>query len=239
MLVCVVPGNVKEFVMDKELREEVKIDTGLAHLPSVNDESRASGKQDPMYKDEHCDLYREFGLEWPADISKFKHICFNGMNPRTSEVVILMDAMFPAAEAQPDGHEFFDANPSMKRILALEAGKYKSPWKVVPLTITGQTQLMVRSKIGDKARLRRMEIAEMFSLIGWFPDVWGPETARLHDVLDPALASSLTGNAFSAFHVGPVLLAFLGTMCSPSIDPPIEEAAATLVSDDSEEEFSD
>ena len=75
--------------------------------------------------------------------------------------------------------------------------------------------MLVRvKKAEDGILLRRVSILELFSLIGWFPDCWGVDTAKC-DVLDIVLASSFVGNACSAFHVGPVCMAFLAAAFQP------------------------
>lgn len=156
-------------------------------------------------------------MPWPPRVSEYKHIAFRGLGQRAAELVILVDHMFPSAVSDPIGFSFFDANTSTKRIFTTDAeGNYKSPWKPFPCTITAQTQLIVRENLGSILghSIRRADICEMFSLIGWFPDAWVQPTDEFRDILDINLASSLVGNAFSAYHIGPVLLAFLAAIFS-------------------------
>jgi hypothetical protein len=76
----------------------------------------------------------------------------------------------------------------------------------------------------DTSQIRRADISEMFGLIGWFSEHWGPDTIGLRDVLDEGLASSLVGNAFSAFHVGPVLFSRSASTFAKGCDPESEDA---------------
>ena len=55
---------------------------------------------------------------------------------------------------------------------------------------------------------------ELFSMIGWFPEVFSTETHHIRP--DLALAASFAGNAFSAYHLGPVLLAACAAHASPA-----------------------
>ena len=201
-------------------------------------------REDPSYHSEHCELFRESCLSWPPNLSDFSHINMAGMNQRVAEVVVLMDHMFPVevgTNITKITFEFFDANPSMKRLITRDTeGNYKSPWVSHPNTLTGQTKLIVRTiDPAPKAsvNVRRVDIAEIFSFIGWFPDAWSHRTPELA-ALDILLASSLAGNAFSAFHLGPVMMAFLasaipGAMCGGDID-----VAREVVTDDDQGEHS-
>ena len=173
--------------------------------------------QDPSYKTEHCEIFREMKLSWPPCYADFGHIDFAGMSERVAEATIMVDKLFPA----PAGAvvlQFYDANPSLKRLLVADSeGKLKDVWRSHPMTLTGQSQLIFRykhPKVGKDICIRRVNIAEMFALIGWLFDSWGPETHCLLE-LDMSLASSFAGNAFSAYQIGPTLMALLPSVFAP------------------------
>ena len=193
-------------VLDHEERDSTTARVGLRSLDCF-DAPVKSGKQDPCFRTEHCEIFRESNISWPPDRSAYLHIDFRGMGERVGELIVLLDTLFPFPVGP--GIQFLDANPSMKRLLMTNSeGKYKDPWKPYPGTLTGMTQLVLRARHDEELTVRRVEIVELFSMIGWFDDMWGSSTKDL-DVLDIGLASSLVGNAFSAFHAGPAMLAFL------------------------------
>jgi hypothetical protein len=183
--------------------------------------------QEPMYKEEHCTYFREAGLLWPPDLDKADQICFDGLGNRASESVYFVHKQFP-----PDaGHhanefgalEFFDSNVNLKRLMAVDAqGKYKSPWHSYPLCISSQTQLIVRHTLNDVVTVRRAGALELFNMIGWFPDSFDAINECPGSLLEVGFATSICGNAFSAYQVGPVMLAFCSAAGSIA-NPPAEE----------------
>ncbi len=84
--------------------------------------------QDLNYKGEHLEMFREHGLSWPARLSDYPNIKFDGLGTRSAELVILADKMFPPSLTDT-GSEFFDSNSSAKRLLAQGPdGKIRNPW---------------------------------------------------------------------------------------------------------------
>lgn len=161
------------------------------------------GKKDPNYQQEHCELYREHNLAWPPRFPDIEDIDFAGLCRRSAELLVLLHHIFPPKE---DGFSFIDTNASTKRFFSNvnPDGSVKDPWRPHPFTITSQTQLIVRRKSGQSVSLRRVSTVELFALIGWCYEHWADCSGI---ALDEAKASSLVGNAFSGYRVGPVLLA--------------------------------
>ena len=229
-------------IMDQPERESKK--------PSVN-------KLD-AWKLTHYSLFQTYAIDWPADKSKFPHICFSGMFDREAEVVILCDIIFAPRSVM----EFMDINPTVDRLLQgcidEETGIVKkSPWRATPPTLTGSTKLAIRMLVDTdtqnnslenheppaayqrRRKIRLAEGFEYFRLQGWDDSMWTPvQPSDLPDCpMDYIeLLSNLAGNGWSAFHYIPVQMSLLATIgryhkgLDPSV-PCIQEA----LEEDSEE----
>jgi len=136
----------------------------------------------------------------------FDHIYVGSLGRRAAEIVVLIDAMFPGPRFDGTNtvFEFIDVNPDLKRILVADSsGQYKSPWRSNPCTLTGKSQVVVRITDADGCIVRQVASAELFAMCGWYPSAF----KRGISLPDVELSSSLCGNCFSAFHIGPVLMA--------------------------------
>ena len=105
--------------------------------------------------------------------------------------------------------EYLDVQKSMKRLLNYNVdGSMKNPWLVDRIQgLTGHSKFVVRYVETDTGtlKLRPLLAAERFALQGWFSDGLRVPTQFAH----PLLPASLTDNVFSAYHIGPMLMATL------------------------------
>jgi hypothetical protein len=208
---------------------------------------KAEAKRDFSYKDVHLDLYRENKLQWPPSLDdpRYSHIHWGSLGRRACEVVLLFDHMFPAA-ARKEGLpiiEFVDVNPDVKRTLVqTSSGEYKSPWRSHPMTLVGSSQIVVRVFDKDGVSIRQLTSSELFALCGWFPSSF-KVGVPLPDVV---AAASLCGNSFSAYHLGPIIMALFGIVstapCAKAYTDILRTdlaAAQAASSSDGDEEFRD
>ena len=81
-----------------------------------------SNTEDPKYRDEHSEFFRISGNTWPPKFSvEGDRFCFLNVSERVGEFMFLMDQVFPVDVSDVAGGanrlEFFDAGPSMSRVL--------------------------------------------------------------------------------------------------------------------------
>ena len=108
------PGQPSDFAtVDADQRKDILKNLGLGPWTAP----RAwSCKAEPQYKDDHCAFYREHGMEWPPNRGAFREVKFEGMTDRVAELTIFSNHVFAAPET--DGAlEFFNANPTIKRLM--------------------------------------------------------------------------------------------------------------------------
>ena len=161
------------------------------------------------------ELYREFSIPWPPalDCGIDENINFGSLTLRASEVAFFFHKVFGLHARTEDELEegrmlceFVDVNPSVKRLAQRDTNnKLKSPWRPYPPCLSGQSKIVMRWKEGKVTRLRPLAPVEYFSLIGWPPQAFAEGTCLATE----SLGANLCGNAFSAFHLGPVIVALL------------------------------
>lgn len=183
--------------------------------PNGDSHPKKKPKSDCAYKDEHFQVFQMFGIEWPP--SKFPaHINTASLSPRQAECVLAIDKHFDPSGALV---EFVDVNPTISRILGLSSNKegkdVRNPWSATCPTLTAQGKIVIRytDTSTNKLVIRALQPYEVMAIIGWDPAFWkvGEVASQF---MDGELCSSLAGNAFSAFAVGPVLSVALSTMGS-------------------------
>ena len=187
-----------------------------------------SKKDDPGYKNDHLELFRNHGMRWPVDfrvVETRSHIIYSGLMPRECELVVFLDKVW---EPQHD-FEFIDVNANSTRIVSkyLKDGNGpkldddETPWRVeTPPTLVGSQTLVVRHRLHPSEMeqfapkthcLRLLESFELFRLQGWSDSYWNTSSviADTHEQLERL--SNITGNGYSFAHYLPWTLALLST----------------------------
>ena len=104
---------------------------------------------------------------------------------------------------------YADLNVSIGR--HLDVGRSGSPWKAVLGTLVGSSIWCMRTTNADNEHsYRLLQARELFSLIGFSHD-------RLHAAPEEyATSVSMTGNAFSGFHVASLQVALMCAIGAPA-----------------------
>ena len=214
--------------VDTDLRRSEASKVGLPILHGAGLRLSKRPKKDLGWKLEHKELFDEFGLPWPVDITQlgkdYPQIIFDGLSHREVEACIFLHSVFPPPEA-PDEKpmlEFIDINPTVTRIIGgclspdnLGTTK-RSPWVFgKPGTVVGSMKCVVRVTTAADSHLRCLDGIEYFRLIGWEDRDWKPLAvwgSIFEDVfqLTEGLAN-LAGNAFSAWQWIAFQMAILST----------------------------
>ena len=127
-----------------------------------------------------------------------------GLPQRSRELTYIMHRKWD----MPDGvdYQFLDVNPSFERV-----SRSGDPWFNRTIsTITGSMKAVVRHRVttatsGSPAIIvRPVHGLELMSLAGWAP---GDYAVYDDSTANHATLSSLAGNAFSAYAIGPILAA--------------------------------
>ena len=193
---------------------------------------------DFKYLEEHNEFFRAIDVKWPPSLVAYPHVCTTGMFERHVEVAIFLDCCYPR-DPTIEGPEFIDANHSLGRIMGRSAHDCtkedfkKSVWTSQVPTITSMSSILMRWIPPDAkpdVMLRLLTGVELMSVIGWSQVMWAPNTSA-EMLADNSTLTSLAGNAFSGYSIGPMLL--LGIMltgASPDMFQPVL-AARTAVSD--------
>lgn len=218
------PMDITRFVvLDDADREKIRVAQGF---PLAEAGAARCTKAEPGFRDEHCELFKHAGLEWPPSLTELAlnnlRYKLGGLGERCMEVVYFMDQHFPphGPLLQTPQLEFMDVNSSLARLLNWQPGsgeekfaELRYPWCGSPRTITGQSKIVMRTaQAGVPSSVRLLEGWEVMALIGWSPNMWkkgGP-------FVQPEVMCNMAGNAFSGFAVGPVLVATLALMGRPS-----------------------
>ena len=127
------------------------------------------------------------------------------MSRRSQDTAYLLQMAFPMGDKPV---EFFDANPSLKRLMGPDFER--NPW-MGPHgpTITGSGTIMMRRKmdIPDSIQVRHLAGVEVMQMSGW--DVSQFISTSIADLPTSTLLSNLAGNAFSAFACLPLIFSVL------------------------------
>ena len=171
-----------------------------------------------IFEEEHLHAYREAKLAWPPDEAQHADICFDGMTARQREEAIYLKLKFPWTEDKT-APEFCDINCSLSRLIHDEANP-RNPWSTMVPTLISTCSILMRWKPpGSPTRLRLLTGTELMRLIGWGDNWWAADSCRSMKN-DNTLLTSLAGNAFSAFGIGPIVmmaLSIFGAVTEPSI----------------------
>ena len=182
------------------------------------------------WQEDHLAIFRHAGFEWPpADLESDPvwHPSAFSMVRRVQEVAFFLHKFYPesaAANKTSDGSklDFFDANPTLNRILNVNLKidveihlPKQGVWRPIPMTITGGSKLIMRTYFKDgTVMIRPVAGFEFMNLIGWDVTLWHPAAAKCTN----DLMVNMSGNAFSAFAAGPVLLSGLPLCGFPEVE---------------------
>lgn len=169
-------------------------------------------------------------IVWPLTTQEIRTACGDellGLPTRAREVVYLAHRIWE----MPDDIDvqFMDANVSWERLVKLSRG----PWSSTMFTMVGSMRPVVRRRMDGGVVVRILHGKEALAMVGWSRNDYATDTAVEHHTL-----LSLAGNAFSAYSVGPILLATTLAMCSESrayVKSP-EEDGVSFVSSDEEDQ---
>lgn len=204
-------------------------------LPATCHQLRAktpkeASERDFKYKDDHARLYDLVGAQWPPARGAFGG-GLDHLPARAYEVAFLCDFMFPyPMESSPI--QYVDVNKSMVRLVG--ANGETNPWSDTLPTLTGNGMYLMRRAgkpsapaespppLCHEVEIRQLDGMELFQVIGFhllyivssFPD---------HD-----LATRMSGNAFSGFAVGAILVG----ICSAFGAEPRSDSSAAAIFDD-------
>jgi hypothetical protein len=155
--------------------------------------NRASKKQkaDPLFKNEHFDIYAAVNMKWPPPIAGASFLePMPYLSPRQQELVYFVHTY---CKPEVDGSEFMNMNMSLKRLVAWSAIKpdfVRNPWKRHIPILTGRCNILTRkTKGGQVEQLRALEGVELMALIGLHHSFWrsfcrrGPLVTRALDVV--------------------------------------------------------
>ena len=106
----------------------------------------------------------------------------------------------------------------------------RNPWSFLVPTITGHSSILMRwqpEAIDEQPPLLRLLTGqELMRVMGWSQSMWAADTEQ-EMLKDTELLTSLSGNAFSGFACGPVLILGLALAgCTPSMFPAPRSSAA-------------
>lgn len=152
-------------------------------------------------KDDHLKLFDSRGFSWPPARTAFFDGSLDQLEVRAFECAVFAHLAFPADMNNPKLVEWMDVNESLTR--STGAVGLQNPWKKTVPTLTCQIVLIFRRIVANKLVYRQLDGVEMLQMIGF--------DHRYIDLGNGGLpthisATKLSGNAFSAFAVGPVLM---------------------------------
>ena len=136
-------------------------------------------RQDPLFEDEHMELYTAAGMAWPPSLSTapvYLHELLEKLTTRQREVVIYLDQVFPCSGG-PGEREFADIHASLSRLAP--AGAENSPWtRGYLLTLMTTTQYLMRSKHLEGPPIYELVHGlTLMAMTGWSLDMYDPKIA--------------------------------------------------------------
>ena len=178
--------------------------------------ARPSKKQrsGEIYEEEHATMYAAFSLPWPPGNRDIELECgeevSRNLSGRSAEVVFFCCKAF---EMRSDT-EFLDANQSLAWLCK---SNDKSPWSSHSMfTLTGSCIPIVRQRRDPPycaPSVRLMTGVEAMQFMGWDITDFRDIDALYALPNSNAFLCNLAGNAFSAYAIGPVLLAVVSSFC--------------------------
>ncbi len=96
------------------------------------------------------------------------------------------------------GVEYVDVNPTLGRVVGND---FTSPWRPYCHTMTGQSAMCVRYKLGEQLVVRPLSGIEAMQMAGWDRRYYKNPIAA-----SEALLAEMAGNAFSGFAALPAIM---------------------------------
>ena len=176
-------------------------------------EPKEDAEREFKYKDEHIEAYDEAKLTWPPLRGKWNG-SLDHLGQRAYELTVYCDARWPYVPRPTGTHwEYIDANFSMKRLVGPSP---TSPWSDAMPTMTGLGQYIARrgvplAEVGSQnhsiagnmelaIEMRHLDGIELMQIVGF-------DLSYMQGRLpESEVATSMAGNAFSAFGIGPLML---------------------------------
>ena len=229
------PASDPEEFLERPLAAVLELENARDHDDEIA--KRAKNNPKEQYKEEHMTIFMASRLKWPpvaTDFSNAPHIMPHGMSQRVLEVAIICHRLYEktALTREPSSVQFLDANNTLTRILHWDdeagAATSKDVWKDLVPTLTQRSTILVRY-VDDQRKvtdIRVLEGRELMFLIGF------PQGKK--DLLDGFTSrelSSLAGNAFSAFSIGPVVETALITAVNAGLTGDPNAEVLDVVSD--------
>ena len=215
-------------------------------------------RSDPLYKDDHMEVYQACGLMWPPDVQSLHHgikvATGTALPVRQLECAYIYDTLWPAsqgtAEKPATVWHSVDLNEGLKRTLRWDDCRSKeelsSPWVFGRLGhLTGTTQWLLRrwvtDSMGARAEYRMLGGIEAMRCIGWDLDSWqevdGSANPFNNELITDATLLKAAGNAYSAFATTPLLSALMAGMgidVAAAVEVPSSAASGDSGEDGSE-----
>jgi site-specific DNA-cytosine methylase len=225
-------------------------------LHKMTADKKTLPREDYDFRREHMQLFEAHSLGWPPgaeafDCDRWRRLLQCG--ERVKELAYFIDQAFAAPAQQRVGVEysiqFADLRDSAQRLLGwkidTDVVNLKDPWSFRPSTLTSGSRLIMRvtSKGASVSYVRPLEGVESMALIGWDMQFWRqPQFVPSYET-----CVSMSGNAMSAFSIGPVLNATMAvagfladqpeTLAEPE-EPEVKQKAPAIGSCE-ESEYSD
>ena len=215
-------------------------------------------RSDPLYKDEHTEVYQACGLMWPPEVQSLHHgikvATGTALPMRQIECAYLYDTLWPAsqgtAEKPATVWHSVDLNEGLKRMLRWDdcgsVEDLSSPWIFGRLGhLTGTTQWLLRrwvtDSMGARAEYRMLCGIEAMRCTGWDLDSWqevdGSANPFNNELITDATLLKAAGNAYSAFATTPLLSALMAGMgidVEAAVEVPSPAASCDSSEDNSE-----
>ncbi|CAK0906276.1 unnamed protein product, partial [Prorocentrum cordatum] len=192
----------------------------LLEIDITTDWKTASNMKDPKFRDEHLEVYiaHEPRLDYPPNYlsiggEPFQLAC-NQLEERARELVAYCELTEPwPTDAEI---EFMDTNLSL-RYLRGPSGARRA-WSTSCPCLAASSKIFVRAMVGGEKFWALLPGVFLMRIIGYPVSSEGGEVPSDNEAdemwswEDKKLMTSLAGNAFSGFCVGPLLIGFLSAM---------------------------
>ena len=177
-------------------------------LPEVTVKGRRNMKKEPLYEEEHMDIFHKFNLQWPPQpdvLSKTFNspTIIDELTPRQQEVVFVAHTVYDK-NMKAGVPEFLDANVSIGRFRI----DVSSPWSVdvMPTIVGSMVPVMRIADEAGKVTIRCISGIECMQLQGWDLSHYADPQEACETTKNDLLIN-LAGNAYNGFALGAVFAA--------------------------------
>ena len=220
------PGTFLDVVRSMRIEEKAPLSryllpvfAGATPQPEADDilEAKKRRVENCKFRDQHCELFRKHGLQWPvvksklpAKFAKELHM----LTERSADVAFFCEFVWPWEDGNDKREpQFLDVHMSLPFLVNTE--NRTSPWKTVLGCLAGSTRIWMRlASLEDVLEHRLITGTEAMQFIGWdvsfFKTMPMPGNRSEQDLL-----MSMAGNAYSGFALAPALMALLTVASVP------------------------